>query len=156
MIGTVAVALSSDAVSVASAVAAVQVVSRWPSLALGVPDAGLKLPEPAVAYPLASLGTLIVGLYLFLGVDSYGPYPILLLIYGFFVPKYWYLLPLATSWIMFLNMFLDMAQYPTSHNLFPFEVMIYAVCNLPAAAAAGLASWMGRRYQSRKTSEVTP
>ena len=78
------------------------------------------------------------------------------LIYGFFVPKYWYLLPLATSWIMFLNMFLDMAQYPTSHNLFPFEVMIYAVCNLPAAAAAGLASWMGRRYQSRKTSEVTP
>src|SRR5437764_7979391 len=32
-----------------------------------------------------SLGTLIVGLYLFLGVNSYGPYPVLLLIYGFFV-----------------------------------------------------------------------
>src|SRR5437764_1104290 len=32
-----------------------------------------------------SLGTLIVGLYLFLGVSSYGPYPVLLLIYGFFV-----------------------------------------------------------------------
>jgi MFS family permease len=32
-----------------------------------------------------SLGTLIVGLYLFLGVSTYGPYPILLLIYGFFV-----------------------------------------------------------------------
>src|SRR6266446_3525615 len=34
---------------------------------------------------LYSLGTLIVGLYLFLGVSAYGPYPILLLIYGFFV-----------------------------------------------------------------------
>ena len=34
---------------------------------------------------LYSLGTLIVGLYLFLGVSTYGPYPVLLLIYGFFV-----------------------------------------------------------------------
>src|SRR5258708_15296527 len=34
---------------------------------------------------LYSLGTLIVGLYLFLGVSTYDPYPILLLIYGFFV-----------------------------------------------------------------------
>src|SRR5712664_4709241 len=34
---------------------------------------------------LYSLGTLIVGLYLFLGVSTYGPYPILLPIYGFFV-----------------------------------------------------------------------
>src|SRR5713226_5182642 len=32
-----------------------------------------------------SVGTLIVGLYLFLGVSSYGPYPFLLLIFGFFV-----------------------------------------------------------------------
>jgi MFS family permease len=32
-----------------------------------------------------SIGTLIFGLYLFLGVDSYGPYPFLLLIFGFFV-----------------------------------------------------------------------
>ncbi len=32
-----------------------------------------------------SVGTLIVGLYLFLGVSSYDPYPILLLIFGFFV-----------------------------------------------------------------------
>lgn len=32
-----------------------------------------------------SLGTLGVGLYLFLGVQSYDPYPVLLLIYGFFV-----------------------------------------------------------------------
>ena len=31
------------------------------------------------------MGTLVVGLYLFLGVSTYGPYPILLLIYGFFV-----------------------------------------------------------------------
>jgi MFS family permease len=34
---------------------------------------------------LYSLATLVVGLYLFLGVNTYGPYPILLLIYGFFV-----------------------------------------------------------------------
>ncbi len=32
-----------------------------------------------------TLGTLIFGLLLFLVVDSYDPYPILLLIYGFFV-----------------------------------------------------------------------
>ena len=32
-----------------------------------------------------SIGTLVFGLYLFLGVDSYGPYPFLLLIFGFFV-----------------------------------------------------------------------
>ncbi len=32
-----------------------------------------------------SIGTLIFGLYLFLGVDSYGPYPFLLLVFGFFV-----------------------------------------------------------------------
>jgi len=34
---------------------------------------------------LYSVGTLVVGLYLFLGVSTYGPYPVLLLIYGFFV-----------------------------------------------------------------------
>ncbi len=34
---------------------------------------------------LYSVGTLVVGLYLFLGVSSYDPYPILLLIFGFFV-----------------------------------------------------------------------
>src|SRR5712691_5705133 len=32
-----------------------------------------------------SVGTLIVGLYLFLGVSTYGPYPFLLLVFGFFV-----------------------------------------------------------------------
>jgi MFS family permease len=32
-----------------------------------------------------TVGTLVVGLYLFLGVKSYDPYPVLLLIYGFFV-----------------------------------------------------------------------
>jgi MFS family permease len=34
---------------------------------------------------LYSVGTLGLGLYLFLGVSSYDPYPVLLLIYGFFV-----------------------------------------------------------------------
>ncbi len=34
---------------------------------------------------LYSIGTLVFGLYLFLGVSSYDPYPILLPIYGFFV-----------------------------------------------------------------------
>jgi MFS family permease len=34
---------------------------------------------------LYSVGTLGLGLYLFLGVQSYDPYPVLLLIYGFFV-----------------------------------------------------------------------
>src|SRR6266446_2937460 len=32
-----------------------------------------------------SVGTLVLGLYLFLGVSTYDPYPVLLLIYGFFV-----------------------------------------------------------------------
>src|SRR5438094_9494205 len=34
---------------------------------------------------LYSVGTWVVGLYLFLGVSTYGPYPVLLLLYGFFV-----------------------------------------------------------------------
>jgi signal transduction histidine kinase len=34
---------------------------------------------------LYSVGTLVIGLYLFLGVSTYGPYPVLLLTYGFFV-----------------------------------------------------------------------
>jgi MFS family permease len=34
---------------------------------------------------LYSVGTLVFGLTLFLLVDSYGPYPILLLVFGFFV-----------------------------------------------------------------------
>ena len=34
---------------------------------------------------LYSIGTLGLGLYLFLGVSTYDPYPVLLLIYGFFV-----------------------------------------------------------------------
>lgn len=34
---------------------------------------------------LYSVGTLGLGLYLFLGVQTYDPYPVLLLIYGFFV-----------------------------------------------------------------------
>jgi MFS family permease len=34
---------------------------------------------------LYSVGTLVLGLYLFLGVSTYDPYPVLLLIYGFFV-----------------------------------------------------------------------
>ena len=32
-----------------------------------------------------SVGTLVFGLYLFLGVSTYDPYPVLLLVYGFFV-----------------------------------------------------------------------
>src|SRR5205807_5638835 len=32
-----------------------------------------------------SVGTLVLGLYLFLGVSTYDPYPVLLLVYGFFV-----------------------------------------------------------------------
>jgi MFS family permease len=39
--------------------------------------------RPTIA--LYTVGTLVLGLSLFLLVDSYSPYPIMLLIYGFFV-----------------------------------------------------------------------
>jgi hypothetical protein len=47
-------------------------------------------------------------------------------LYGFFNPKCWYLSFLATWLIVPFNIVLDGTHDPTSHNLFPFELLIFA------------------------------
>jgi|GEM_PF-6991162 hypothetical protein len=62
-------------------------------------------------------------------------------IYGLLVPKYWFLSFLATWWVFPLNFLLDVAQFPTSHNLWPFELFMFAIFNVPTLGAA----WLGKR-----------
>jgi len=62
-------------------------------------------------------------------------------VYGLLFPKNWYLSILATWWVVPLNVILDVTQFPTSHNLWPFEVIILAIFNIPTA----LAAWLGKR-----------
>jgi hypothetical protein len=59
-------------------------------------------------------------------------------IYGFLDPKYWYVAFLTTWWVFPFNIALDVTSAPTSHNLFPIELIIFAFWNLPALGAACL------------------
>lgn len=62
------------------------------------------------------------------------------LVYGIVDPRYFWISFFATWWVCPLNIALDGSKFPTSHNLFPFELLIFAALNLPALAGG----WIGR------------
>src|SRR4051794_9845875 len=47
-------------------------------------------------------------------------------LYGMFIPRFWYLSLPAVWWIVLFNVIQDGFEIPTSHNLWPFEVLIFA------------------------------
>lgn len=75
-------------------------------------------------------------------------------IYGLLVPKYWFLSFLATAWVVPLNVILDTAQFPTSHNLWPFEIVMFEIFNIPTIGAAWLGKRLRRWYQLRQSGGV--
>jgi hypothetical protein len=60
--------------------------------------------------------------------------------YGPLDPKRYWIAFLAAWWICPFDMALDLAQYPTSHNLWPIGLVFWAVICLPALIGA----WLGR------------
>jgi hypothetical protein len=62
-------------------------------------------------------------------------------VYGLLVPERWRLALVATWWIVPFNLFLDVAKFPTSHNLWFFEIPASLAMNLPALFGA----WAGKR-----------
>lgn len=64
--------------------------------------------------------------------------------YGLWVPRYWFLSFLAVWWVDPLCIALDVARFPTSHNLFPFELVLFAVVSLPAFLAALMGTISGK------------
>lgn len=78
------------------------------------------------------------------------------IVYGLLVPKYWYLSFLATWWVVPFNFILDVTQFPTSHNLWPFELLMFALFNTPTIGAAWLGKCLRSRYWPRHSeSRVT-
>jgi hypothetical protein len=61
-------------------------------------------------------------------------------VYGVLFPKIWYLSFPAMILVVPLNFMIDWWHDLTSHNLWPFEVVIFAWWTLPALAAA----WIGK------------
>ena len=66
-------------------------------------------------------------------------------VYGQLNPKRFWLAALATWYVVPLNVALDVTQFPTSHNLFPFELAFFAVLNLPTLLGGRLGKMSAKR-----------
>jgi len=79
------------------------------------------------------------------------------LVLGIAQPRRWWLLALvavATPAILLsINIVHDWTRDPTSHNLFPFEFLIYAFASLPAIVGAFLGFISRQTLQKKATAE---
>jgi hypothetical protein len=73
-------------------------------------------------------------------------------VYGLLVRRHVWVPFLATWWIVFFNIILDISVYPSSHNLLPIELVGFAVFNLPTL----LGAWLGKRTALRGKTEPMP
>jgi hypothetical protein len=73
-------------------------------------------------------------------------------VYGLVVRRHLWIPYLATWWIVPFNIVLDTSVYPTSHNLLPFEIVGFAVVNLPTLFGA----WLGKRLTLRAQADSKP
>jgi hypothetical protein len=76
------------------------------------------------------------------------------LVLGIFQPRHWLLLGLIAMalppFLLAINILHDWTRDPTSHNLFPFEFMIYVFISLPALVGALLGFFFGRLLRSSR------
>lgn len=98
-----------------------QIVKHYPYTTWTWLGDGLSNAQPALSVPICFL----IGF-----------------IYGLLIPKYWFLSFPAAWWVVPFNFLLDAIPNPQSHNLWPFELLIFAVLNIPTIIAA----WLGRRF----------
>jgi hypothetical protein len=74
------------------------------------------------------------------------------LVAGLFARTRWYFLGAATMACFPVFAFAEMNADPTSHNLFPFEFVMYAIYSVPAILGAAVSqlprSWFGPRPQT--------
>ncbi len=61
------------------------------------------------------------------------------------------LLGLATMSVFPILAFAEMVRWPTSHNLIPFELMMYAALTVPGVVGAFIGRGMKRLYRREKT-----
>ena len=69
-------------------------------------------------------------------------------VFGFIKPRMWWLFGLVTTATLPLAMVIEIIKSPTSHNLWPIEVIFYALLSLPSIGG----SLLGSRYRLARSS----
>src|SRR5581483_6901549 len=72
------------------------------------------------------------------------------MVLGFLQPRWWWLLGAATGFLLPVLTTIDMIRWPTTHNLWPFEFVFYAVIASPALLGALLGFWLGRILRTKQ------
>lgn len=74
---------------------------------------------------------------------------------GLLDPRKWSLLGVAMAAPFPAASFLEMVASPTSHNLWPFEFIIYGVViGIPAILGTALGSFLGKTFRKRGIGEI--
>ena len=87
-----------------------------------------------------------------LGIDHFQPISVALLILAGVLASFivgrgrWLIAGLATMLAFPVIMLVEMIRDSSSHNLFPFELISYAVLTIPALTAAALTDWLRGRF----------
>lgn len=89
-----------------------------------------------------------------LGIDHFQPISVALLILAGVVASLvvgrgrWAIAGLSTMLGFPVLMLVEMIRDSTSHNLFPFELISYAVLTIPGLTAAAITDWLRGRFES--------
>jgi len=94
--------------------------------------------DPPAAWPQAPLFPIVREAVENVRPGSFIALAIVGLLAGVLASAHWVLLGLAAVVLFPLCTIAEMIADPTSHNLFPFEFVMYAVFSIPAVVAAGL------------------
>ena len=102
-----------------------RIVERYPGTTWGWLGDGISNIQPSLSVPII----VIIGI-----------------VYGFMNPRWFAIAFIATFWILPFNIALDISNNPSSHNLFPFELVIFAFYNLPSFVGAWIGRFLNTKY----------
>jgi hypothetical protein len=74
------------------------------------------------------------------------------IIVGYLKPEIWWLLGLATVILFPIASISEMVLYPTTHNLWPLELLIYGIMSIPPIIGAFLGSKLRNRNRVQNSS----
>jgi hypothetical protein len=105
--------------------------------------------DPPKAWPVAPLFPVVRETVEHVHPASFVAVALVGLLAGFLGRANWAILGLGTMALLPLCTIAEIAADSTSHNLFPFEFVMYAVFALPAVGAAGLGRIARARLRPR-------